>query len=156
MKLRIISPGNRMPAWVQDAYQDYAGRITPPFSLTLCELPALKRTAHTDLARLTAAEGEKILAAIHPAHRVVALDEHGDRWTTQKLADQLTQWQTQVPGMDFLIGGTDGLSPACLKRADCRFSLSALTLPHPMVRIILAEQLYRATTILRNHPYHRG
>ena len=144
-----------MPQWVKAGYEEYARRFIPPFSLTLTELPAEKRSPTRDITRLIEREGKKMLSALHPAHRIIALDEKGESWTTHRLAANLKDWALSFPGIDFLIGGTDGLSPACLAKAHCQWSLSPLTLPHPLVRILLAEQLYRATSLLRHHPYHR-
>jgi len=155
MKLRILSPGNRMPVWVNAGYEDYARRFVAPYSLTLNALPAEKRTPTADIKKITEREGKKMLASLQSGHRIIALDERGELWSTQKLASILKEWSSMAPGIDFLIGGTDGLSKECLDRAHCRWSLSPLTLPHPLVRILLAEQLYRATALLRNHPYHR-
>lgn len=144
-----------MPQWVSAGYEEYAKRFTSPFSLMLCELPAEKRASNTDLSRLKEKEGERLLGSIHPDHQIVALDEKGEEWTTEILAAHLSTWQNRFRGVDFLVGGTEGLSPECLRKAHCQWSLSLLTLPHPLVRIVLAEQLYRATSLLRNHPYHR-
>lgn len=155
MLIRILAIGAKMPAWVEAGFQDYAKRFTSSYQLELWEIPAEKRTKNSDIARLIEREGEKLLAAVKPNHRVIALDVKGHAWSTEQLAQQLKQWQTHGRPVDLLIGGPDGLSTACLKKAELRWSLSPLTLPHPLVRIILAEQIYRAVSILQNHPYHR-
>lgn len=155
MKIRILAIGTKMPAWVNDGFDEYAKRFAPPYSLELCEIPAEKRTKNADIERLIEREGEKLLAAINPRHYVIALDVNGQSWRTEQVAAQIKQWQAVGRPIDLLIGGPDGLSHACLHQAQLRWSLSPLTLPHPLVRIILVEQLYRAMSLLQNHPYHR-
>ncbi|MDX1901730.1 MAG: 23S rRNA (pseudouridine(1915)-N(3))-methyltransferase RlmH [Gammaproteobacteria bacterium] len=156
MIIRILTIGDRMPAWVETGYNEFAKRFTTPFSLSLIEIPAEKRGKNADIARIIEHEGNKLIAAINPKSRVVALDVKGESWSTEALTMKLKTWQTEGAHLDLLIGGPDGLSQNCLQKAQTRWSLSPLTLPHPLVRIVLAEQLYRATTILKNHPYHRG
>ncbi|MCL4104428.1 UNVERIFIED_CONTAM: hypothetical protein GTU68_047390 [Idotea baltica] len=119
------------------------------------EVPLAKRGRDNNVEKLREREGELILKAIPPGDRVIALDVQGKSQTTEELAVQLKTWQMSGDNYSLIIGGPDGLSPACLARADSRWSLSKLTLPHPLVRILLAEQLYRAWTITVNHPYHR-
>ena len=155
MLIRILAIGNKMPDWVNEGYQEYAKRFPPSCTLELCEIPAEKRTKQSDIHRLTEREGEKILTAIKPGNRVIALDVKGQSWSTEHLAKQLDAWHSDGRNIDLLIGGPDGLAESCLKKAEIRWSLSPLTLPHPLVRIVLAEQLYRALSILQNHPYHR-
>lgn len=155
MYIRLLAIGNKMPDWVTSGYHEYAKRFPPTCSLELVEIPAEKRTKQADIQRTTEREGEKLLNAIKPGHRVIALDVKGKMWSTEQLAENLQQWQLESRSIDLLIGGPDGLSEACLKKAETRWSLSPLTLPHPLVRIVLAEQLYRAQTILQGHPYHR-
>lgn len=155
MHIRIIAIGTKMPAWVDAGYQEYAKRISLPFSLELIEIPAEKRTKNSDTKRLIQREGEKILSTIKTAHRIIALDVKGKPWNTEQLAAQLAFWQTEGRHCDLLIGGPDGLSSECLQVTEIKWSLSPLTLPHPLVRIVLTEQLYRAISILQNHPYHR-
>lgn len=152
MLLRILAIGNKMPSWVTTGYQEYAKR----FPLELIEIPAEKRLKQSDIAKLTQLEGQKMLSLIKPSNRVIALEVKGQSWSTEQLAEQLKTWQLEGRNIDLLIGGADGLAPECLQRAEIKWSLSALTLPHPLVRILLAEQLYRAHTILQNHPYHRA
>lgn len=155
MLIRLLAIGTKMPAWVTDGFQEYAKRFTSGCTLELCEIPAEKRTKNTDIPRLIEREGEKLLAAIKPGNHVIALDVKGQSWSTEQLAAQLKQWQIHSRPIDLLIGGPDGLSSACLQKAELRWSLSPLTLPHPLVRIVLAEQIYRAMSMLQNHPYHR-
>lgn len=155
MPIRILAIGTKMPAWVNAGFLDYAKRLSGAYALELCEIPAEKRTKNCDIPRLLQREGEKLLAAIKPNHLVIALDRLGQSISTERLATELQKWQTTGRTIDLLIGGPEGLSSACLQKADMTWSLSALTLPHPLVRILLVEQCYRAMSILQNHPYHR-
>lgn len=156
MLIRLLAVGNKMPSWVEQGFEEYAKRFPPSCHIELIEIPPEKRTRQSDIKRLTEREGEKILSQIKPGHRVMTLDVKGQSWSTEELAKQLEKWQHDGRHIDMLIGGPDGLSAACTQKADIRWSLSPLTLPHPLVRIVIAEQLYRAVTILQNHPYHRG
>lgn len=155
MHIRIIAVGTKMPSWVEDGYQEYAKRFPPSCTLELVEIPAEKRTKNSDIARITQREGEKILSAIKPGNRIIALDVQGKAWSTEQLAKNLEAWHQEGRNVDLLIGGPDGLAAACLQKSEIKWSLSPLTLPHPLVRIVLAEQLYRALTIMQGHPYHR-
>jgi 23S rRNA (pseudouridine1915-N3)-methyltransferase len=155
MKLTIIAVGTRMPAWVQAGYAEYAKRLPRECTLELKEIPLAQRGKNADIARAIDKESEAMLAAIPLQERVIALDVLGKPQTTASLADSLRHWQMQGGNTSLLIGGPDGLSADCRARADQRWSLSGLTLPHPLVRIVLAEQLYRAWSLLNNHPYHR-
>lgn len=144
-----------MPDWVQAGYSEYAKRLPRECALELKEIPLATRGKNTDIARAIEKESEAMLAAIPAQERVIALDVLGKPQTTETLADGLRDWQMHGGNTSFLIGGPDGLSADCLNRAAQRWSLSGLTLPHPLVRIVLAEQLYRAWSLLNNHPYHR-
>ena len=155
MKLTIIAVGTRMPDWVQAGYSEYAKRLPRECALELKEIPLATRSKNTDIARAIEKESESILASIPAQERVIALDVLGKPQTTQTLAEALRDWQMQGGNTSLLIGGPDGLSANCLARANQRWSLSGLTLPHPLVRIVLAEQLYRAWSLLNHHPYHR-
>jgi 23S rRNA (pseudouridine1915-N3)-methyltransferase len=145
-----------MSAWVEAGYHDYAKRLPPECSLRLVEIePGHRgRGASTQVAR--GAEGDRLLAAIPRGAQVVALDQRGHAWSTQQLADRLAAWMAEGRDLALLVGGPDGLSDACRQQAHRLWSLSQLTFPHPLVRVILAEQLYRAWSILKGHPYHRG
>lgn len=156
MRLRLICVGQKMPGWVSTGYNDYARRMPPELSLELIEIPMAHRGKNPDTARLMRRESDAILAATSPKDQVVALEVGGRPWSTEKLAKQLEQWQQEGRDVSFLVGGPDGLAEACRRRATQQWSLSPLTLPHPLVRIVLAEQLYRAWSITRNHPYHRA
>lgn len=144
-----------MPGWVTEGCQEYTRRLPPELALEWCEIPLGKRSRNQPVARAIAEEGERLLKATGRDDQVVALDVKGRSLTTEALAGQLAQWQQAARPLTILVGGPDGLSQACLARADMRWSLSELTLPHPLVRIVLAEQLYRAWTVLSGHPYHK-
>ncbi|MDX1755804.1 MAG: 23S rRNA (pseudouridine(1915)-N(3))-methyltransferase RlmH [Marinobacter sp.] len=156
MRLRMICVGQKMPDWVTQGYSDYARRMPPELALELTEVPLAHRGKNPDIPRLMQKEGEAVLAAAGSGDRVVAMEVGGRAWSTEQLADQLEKWQLDGRDVSFLVGGPDGLPKACRDRADQLWSLSPLTLPHPLVRVLLAEQLYRAWTITRNHPYHRA
>jgi 23S rRNA (pseudouridine1915-N3)-methyltransferase len=155
MKLNIIAVGHKMPDWISEGYNEFAKRMPRDFALTLTELKPDKRISARTPQQVMAEEAERILAAIPNDARVLAMDERGANWTTMKLADNMKQWQIDGRETVFIIGGTDGLDPKIKQRADQLLQLSAMTLPHGMVRVMLAEQLYRAVSILNNHPYHR-
>ena len=156
MRARVISVGERMPAWVADGVAEYQKRLSRDLPLELVELRLGERGKGRDLKRALDDEGAAMLAAIPRDAHVVALDGRGKTWSSEQLAAELAGWRMQGRDVAFLIGGPDGLAPAALARANQRFSLGALTLPHMLVRIILAEQLYRAASLLSNHPYHRA
>lgn len=151
MRLRLVAIGTRMPAWVEAGFQDYAQRL-PPRELRL-ELLELPLAARGDRARQV--EGEKLLERTRDHHRVV-LDERGSAWTSTELAARLNAWMQNGRDVALLVGGPDGHSPEVIAAADERWSLSRLTLPHALVRVLLAEQLYRAWSLNANHPYHRA
>jgi len=155
MHIHLIAVGQRMPKWVQAGYSEYADRMPPECKLHLIEIPALKRTRNADLARITEQEGQRILDAVPSDCQVISLEINGTSWDTIKLSKQMDSWLHGGRDVALLVGGPEGLSDACCQRADQHWSLSSLTLPHPLVRIVLAEQIYRAWTVLKNHPYHR-
>lgn len=155
MKLYLIAVGHKMPDWISAGYEEFAKRMPRDFPLQLIELKPDKRNAARTPQQVMAEEAERILTAIPSDARVLALDERGANWTTMKLAENMKDWQRDGRDTVFIIGGTDGLDPSVKKRADQLLQLSAMTLPHGMVRVLLAEQLYRAVSILNNHPYHR-
>ncbi len=155
MQIDLICVGQKMPSWVTAAFNEYAKRLSSTYRLNLIEIPLRKRTKNSDLARLQHRETEQILAAIAPRAYVIALDEQGQVWNSPQLAQQLTHWIREYKTIALLVGGPEGLSTTCLQRAQRHWSLSALTFPHQLVRIIVAEQLYRAWTLLNHHPYHR-
>ena len=155
MYIRMIAVGTKMPRWVEQGIDEYVKRLPPELKFELREIPLGKRGKGADIQRAIHAEGQLMLAAIGQHDRVIALDVKGKPWSTEQLAVELQHWQREGDNISLLVGGPDGLAPDCLQRAQQRWSLSALTLPHPIVRVILAEQLYRAWTINTNHPYHR-
>ncbi len=155
MKLQLIAVGHKMPNWISEGYLEYAKRMPRDFTLTLTELKPDKRISARTPQQVMSEEADRILAAIPDGARVLALDERGANWTTMKLADSMKEWQIDGREAVFIIGGTDGLDPRIKQRADQLLQLSAMTMPHGMVRVLLAEQLYRAVSIINNHPYHR-
>lgn len=156
MNIRIHAMGKRMPQWVKAGFEDYQARFPRHIQLSLREINLPERTANADIDRLRQVEGERLLSAIPREDLLIALDEGGQQWSSQQLADKLQEWLEDKRDVSFLVGGPDGLSADLLQRADKCWSLSLATLPHMMVRVILAEQLYRAWTILQGHPYHRS
>jgi 23S rRNA (pseudouridine1915-N3)-methyltransferase len=156
MRIHLIAVGTRMPGWVTSGYGEYAKRMPRECVLQLVEIPpgARRKSRTTEQAREE--EGQRMLAAIPRDCEVIALDVAGRACTTAALAAQLAGWLESGRDTVLLIGGPDGLAPACLERADRRWSLSDLTFPHALVRVIVAEQLYRAWTLHQGHPYHRS
>lgn len=155
MKIRLIAVGQRPPAWVTNGFDDYLRRMPREMSLELVEVASAARK-QIPPERVQQLEAERLLGRLGPRERVVALDEQGRAWRTEELAAKLDEWRMQGYDVAFLIGGANGLADACRERADEVLSLSTMTLPHMLVRVVLAEQLYRAWTILSGHPYHRG
>jgi 23S rRNA (pseudouridine1915-N3)-methyltransferase len=153
---RLIAIGERMPAWVAAGLAEYTKRLSHELPLQLIELKPGARGKGRDDARAMADEGAEMLAALPRDAHVVALDGHGSAWSSEQLAKQLLDWRMAGRDLAFLIGGPDGHAREVLQRADQRWSLGALTLPHMLVRLVVAEQLYRAVTIVNGHPYHRG
>jgi 23S rRNA (pseudouridine1915-N3)-methyltransferase len=156
MRLKILAVGTRMPDWVEQGYGEYAKRFPPEIRVEMVELPLGHRGKNRVVEQAMAREGESMLKAVGAGEGVVALDVKGKPWSTEQLAQQLRGWQESGRNFNLLIGGPDGLAPECLARAEQRWSLSPLTLPHPLVRIVLIEQLYRAWSINAGHPYHRA
>ena len=155
MRIHLIAVGSRLDAWVYQGYEEFAKRLPTDCALQLIEIPALKRGKNADIARIIRDEGQKMLAALPKGAKVIALDVQGKQQNTQELAATLAEWLQIGQDVALLVGGPEGLWPECLARADEKWSLSKLTLPHPLVRIVVAEQFYRAWSILKNHPYHR-
>ncbi len=160
MRLRVIAVGTRMPAWVDEVFTGYARRVTGTLKLELREVPAGPRSGGrggtaVSASRAMGVERDRLLAELGKGDLVVALDEHGHEWATRELADWLAARMHEGRDVAFLVGGPDGLDSGVLERSDFRWSLSRLTLPHALVRVVLAEQLYRAHAVLSGHPYHR-
>jgi 23S rRNA (pseudouridine1915-N3)-methyltransferase len=151
-----------MPRWVNEGFGEYAKRISGDCQLELVEIEPSRRaggrgkTSATDLDRIRHDEGKRLLKALPEGALAVALDVRGRSWSTEQLAEELNAWLAGGRDVALMVGGPDGLSDACLARADRRWSLSTLTFPHPLVRVILAEQLYRAWSLTKGHPYHRA
>lgn len=156
MRISLIAVGTKMPGWVNEGVAEYSKRLPREWQVQWLEIALPRRGRDASPEKLREAEGGQILKTLPSGDRLVALDVLGKRISTQRLADQLSQWQMSAQNYSIVIGGPDGLAPEVLERADMRWSLSDLTLPHPLVRILLAEQLYRAWTITVNHPYHRA
>lgn len=155
MKLRMLAVGTRMPDWVTTGVEEYRKRMPRECALEIEEIAAGARGKHADIARAISSEGDKMLGKLEGDLEIVALEVNGRPWSTHDLASRLEEWKQGGKDVAFLIGGPDGLDPRCSARATQRWSLSKLTLPHPLVRIVLAEQLYRAWTLTIGHPYHR-
>jgi 23S rRNA (pseudouridine1915-N3)-methyltransferase len=154
LKLRIISVGHKMPAWVETACQEYAKRMPRELSLDIIEIKPEKRAAGNSTENIQLIEAKRIIEALGKDY-CVALDERGGEVGTLQLADKLRDWQSQGRDVALVIGGADGLHASVKQKADWLWALSKLTLPHAMVRVLLAEQLYRAHSVISNHPYHR-
>ena len=145
-----------MPAWVREGFDEYARRLPRECRLVLTEIALARRPKNSPVARLVEEEGRRMLAAVPGGAHAVALELGGREWSSEDLAQALSRWRSGGIDVSLLVGGPDGLSPECRKRAGESWCLSRLTFPHALVRIIVAEQLYRAYSILQGHPYHRG
>jgi 23S rRNA (pseudouridine1915-N3)-methyltransferase len=156
MKCRLIAAGTRLPEWVNTGFREYQKRLRTPLVLELSEIPIATRRAGENPSRAIAREGANMLAGVGPKDYVVALEVSAQSMTTAELATWLAQRLRDARPLDLLIGGPDGLAPECRERADQSWSLSPLTLPHALVRVIVAEQIYRAMSLLGGHPYHRA
>lgn len=156
MRVRLIAAGSRLPGWVEAGYAEYANRLGPGLRLELLEIPTPRRGRDSGVARAVAAEGQRMLAVLGPRDFVVALEVTGRSMTTAELARWLETRLAARRDLAFVIGGPDGLAPELLARADFRWSLSPLTWPQGLVRVMVAEQLFRARSLLQGHPYHRG
>ena len=159
MKLRILSIGHKMPNWVQQGFEEYLKRIQPMISVEMVELPPAKRSktpSPAEIDKYKAIEATTILNAKHPKERLWLLEVKGKMLSTEHLSDKLSVAMQDGADIALVIGGADGVSPEILQAADFKWSLSDLTLPHPLVRIIVIEQLYRAMSLINHHPYHRG
>lgn len=155
MRIQLLAVGTKMPAWVEQGYLEYARRFPADMPLQLVEIAAGKRGKNADIKRILQKEGEQTLAAIPKGNRIVTLEVTGRPWDTPTLARNIANWQMDGRDVSLLIGGPEGLAPECIAAAEQKWSLSPLTLPHPLVRIVVAESLYRAWSLNNNHPYHR-
>jgi 23S rRNA (pseudouridine1915-N3)-methyltransferase len=155
MKIHLIAVGEKMPAWVKSGFKEYAERMPRECKLVLHEIAAGRRAKNADIARLVREEGSKLIAAVPKGARIVALDRQGTEFNTEQVAAELKAQLARGSDLALLLGGPEGLSDECLARATATWSLSKLTLAHPLVRVVAAEQIYRAWSILKNLPYHR-
>jgi len=155
MDIHILAVGHRMPEWVTRGYEEYARRMPRHCRMVLREIAPGSRTKGADIARALKAEGDRLLAAIPPGAQVIALERQGRTIDTATLAGELKRWLDSGTVPVFLVGGPEGLHGDCLARANVTWSLSALTMAHPIVRVVLAEQMYRAWSIVAKLPYHR-
>jgi 23S rRNA (pseudouridine1915-N3)-methyltransferase len=156
MKCRLIAAGTRLPDWVNQGFREYQKRLRPPLVLELEEIPVASRRPGENPQRAVAHEGAEMLAALGRDDYVVALEVSGKSLSTEELKDWLGERLVDSRPLAMLIGGPDGLAPQCLQRANYRWSLSPLTLPHALARIVVSEQLYRAMSLRAGHPYHRA
>ncbi len=156
MRIAIVCASGKQPAWVEAGFDHYARRLRDGYSLSLTEVPLARRGASVSRDRAVADEGRRILTAAAGADHLVALDERGAAWTTRDLAGRLDRWSADGSALALMVGGPDGLSADCRQAARESWSLSALTLPHGLVRVLIAEAVYRAWSLNRGHPYHRG
>jgi len=156
MHIRLIAVGDRQPSWVDTAFENYSQRLPQQWQFRLDLIATAPRTKNSAAEAAKIAEGQKVLAKIKAPECVVVLDERGKEFSSQELAARLDDWQSDGRDLTFVIGGPDGVSKACMDRADLRWSLSKLTLPHALARVIFAEQLYRAWSLTTGHPYHRS
>lgn len=156
MKVKVIAVGTKMPKWVDEGVKEYTKRLPRDFVVEFYEIALGSRSKGADLKKAIQAESKAILEVLSERDWVIALEVKGKVWSTETLAEQVKEWQMRGDNVALLVGGPDGLSEMCRNRANQQWSLSALTLPHPLVRILLAEQLYRAYSINQNHPYHRA
>ncbi len=155
MKCHLIAMGNRMPAWVNAGFKEYADRLPKQFQLLLHEIPLRKRGKNADMQRIIREEGNLMLAAVPRQTTVIALDCAGSQFTTRKFSKELKKFHQNNQDIAVLMGGPEGLAQKCQEYSKHLWSLSALTFPHPLVRVIFAEQIYRAWSLINKHPYHR-
>ncbi|QKI88562.1 23S rRNA (pseudouridine(1915)-N(3))-methyltransferase RlmH [Thiomicrorhabdus xiamenensis] len=155
MVIHFITVGQKMPKWVQDGYQEYAKRLPKACALKLIELPMANRGKSNSVDKMKAEEAKRILEAVPKGARLIVLDEHGQQVTTKGLADKMEDWLGSGQDIALIVGGPDGLEKSLIDQAQWKWGLSKLTMPHPMVRILVAEQIYRAWSVIQNHPYHR-
>lgn len=156
MRILLLAVGQKMPAWIEQGYQEYAQRMPAEARLELKEIAPGKRGKNADIKRIIEDEGQRLIAAIPRSAHIVVLDVEGRGHSTGQLAQRMDDWMHSGQDICLLVGGPEGLSAECRALAHEKWSLSPLTFPHPLVRVILAEQLYRAWSVLRNHPYHRA
>ena len=155
MHIRLLAVGDRQPSWVDEAFSTYAGRLPREWKFRLDVIPTVRRNKNDKSRQAMEAEGALILGKLGQTEQVVLLDERGKQLSSKVLAGRLSDWQADGRDLCFVIGGPDGVADACKQRADFTWSLSQLTLPHGLARVLFAEQLYRAHSLHTGHPYHR-
>ncbi len=155
MRIQIIAVGQKMPGWVDQAYQEYAKRLPRQQSVTLSCIATANRKSTSSATQLQQQEADKIKDKIKPGSLTLALDEHGEQWTTAQWAEQYRRWLQLYPQVNFVIGGPDGLAPQIIAQADKTLALGKMTMPHGLARVVLIEQIYRAWSVVEGHPYHR-
>ena len=156
MKVRVLSVGTKMPAWVQEGIAEYKKRMQGDLDFSLIEIPMAKRSKNNNIDQCVQKESDALLASIPSSDYVIALDVGGKSFSTEDLAEKIVKFRQEGDNLSLLVGGPDGLGAACLARSNERWSLSALTFPHPLVRVVITEQFYRAISIINGHPYHRS
>ena len=155
MHIQIVAVGNKMPKWVVEGVNEYIKRFPADFKVSFTEISPGKRVKTSNIEKVIFEEGQKCLQSIPKGNRIIALEVTGRSWATEDLAKEIEKWKMDGRDVSLLIGGPEGLSPECKAAAEQKWSLSRLTLPHPMVRAIVAEALYRGWSVTQNHPYHR-
>lgn len=155
MKIQLIAVGSKMPSWIEDGYREYSRRLIQDVQLKLVEIPLARRGKGLDINRLQEKEAIQMLDVIGQEDIVIALEIKGKAWSTMQLADTLRGWLQAGRNVSLLVGGPEGLHARCRQCADIHWSLSPLTLPHSLVRVVVAEQVYRAWSVLQRHPYHK-
>ena len=156
MKIKLLAVGTKMPSWVTEGFAEYTKRLSRDITVELTEVALGTRSKNADTKKAIKQESDHLLAHIEPQDYVIALEVKGQSWNTEQLAEYIERWQMAGHTLVLLVGGPDGLSEQCRQRANLQWSLSALTLPHTIVRVLLAEQIYRAWSIIQKHPYHRS
>jgi len=156
MEIQLIAIGTRMPGWIEQGFADYAKRFASDCKLVLREIPSPRKSRSEDAQRVKQLEGQRLLAAVAADTHLIALDPHGVHHATEAVSEKLGDWFQHHRTVALMVGGADGLSAECIAASREQWSLSKLTFPHALVRVIVAEQVYRAYSMLKNHPYHRG
>lgn len=155
MRIRLITVGSKMPRWIAEGWHEYYKRLPKEVPVELIEIALTTRSKNADVKRLIQQEGSAMLSKVQATDKVITLEVNGKAWSTEQLTEKMAQWQQDGQDINLMVGGPEGLAPEICQRSDEKWSLSALTLPHPLVRVMLIEQLYRASTILSGHPYHK-
>ncbi len=155
MKIELLAAGTKPPDWIATGINEYQKRLPRDWQFDIRDIPVARRRKGEPVSKLKAEEGKRMQLAMNKSARIVAMDKGGANWSTEQLASKLSTWQTEYGHVQFLIGGPDGLSDESLAAATDTWSLSKLTFPHFIVRVMLAEQIYRAWSVLNNHPYHK-